>query len=138
MGPGNRTHYWPIRCRWRISYHSCISIICKTSNENCHWHFISYYRYQFNFWISIQFKTNYARLEASFAFHRSRNYRNLFRQSFSRKNFQQDLEKNIWLVCVVNGYLYTYKRTILKTIGVDLSCVQLIPLYTKALKHEFY
>src|SRR6187397_1119559 len=31
MGPGNRTHYWPIRCRWRISYHSCISIICKTS-----------------------------------------------------------------------------------------------------------
>ena len=66
------------------------------------------------------------------------NYWYLFRQSFSRKNSEQDLEKNIWLVCAVNGYLYTYKRIILKTISVELNCVQLIPLYIKALKHEFY
>src|SRR6185436_7693351 len=132
MGSSDRTYYRPLRSGRRVSYYSGISFICKTSNENCHRHIISYYRHQFNFWVSVQFKPNSARLEDPFTFYRTCNYRYLFRKPFSRKDFEQDLEKNFWLVCVVNGYLYTYKRIILKTIGVGFSAVQLIPLYTKA------
>src|SRR5436190_3389150 len=138
MGISDWAYHRHFRSRRWISYYSCIGIICKTSNENCHRHIIGYNCYQFNFWVSIQFKTNTAGLEDPFTFHSTGNHGYLFRKSFSRKNFERDIEEIIWLVCVVNGGLYTYQRIIFKIISVEINCVQLITLYNKILNDEFY